>query len=104
MTGLPHQRRRIFRDPAERGRIAGIVTVLVIVLGAAALDLVCLVWGINIGRDQERAAHAAHEKKAALDSVKPVYGLRQFACSREERREYLEACRQRARSNLTGGM
>jgi hypothetical protein len=104
MSGLPHHRRYHRADFTEPKRIRAAVTVLVIVLLAAIGDLGCLVVGIRIGREQQRAADAAHWKKAELDSVKPAYGLRAFVCTKEERREYMEACRQRLRSNLTGGM
>lgn len=101
MTGLPHQRRWHSSDFVEPKRVRGIVTVLAIVLAAAALDLVCLIWGIRIGRDLQRAEDLRGDAKKSVDAAKPAYGLKQFTCSGTERHEYLEACRQRMRSNLT---
>lgn len=102
MTGLPHHRYHS-QDFVEPHRVRGMVTVLAIILLALVFDYVCLVIGISIGREQERVDQARRKAASITDSVKPAYGLRAYSCSAAERREYLEACRQRLRSNITGG-
>lgn len=102
MTGLPHHRYHS-QDFVEPRRVRAAVTVLLIIALAIIFDLVCLVIGINIGRDQERLEQLRRRAASAVDAAKPAYGLRAYSCSKEERHEYLEACRQRLHSNITGG-
>lgn len=98
--GLPHQRYHS-QDFAAAPRVS-VRTLLYVVVACAVLDYFCLVIGIHIGRDLDRQEHVERELTRKAASTRPVYGLRQYQCTASERHEYLEACKRRLHSNLTG--